>query len=416
VGPVKFHGPLPASKSLFNRALIIKSFAPDLELSGQSSADDVVLLAGALDALSRGEKKFQVGAAGTALRFLALRLAREKGRFEVYGSDRLFSRLPQALLKTLRQLGAEAEFSKDMSLIIESDGWRLRGDGLWIPTEDSSQFASAVVLSAWNLPFSLHMMRTEKARGSEGYFQMTLELVRSFGMTIDVQGPEISIPAKQLVRRGVKYAVECDVSSAFSVAAYAAVGGECVIDNFPRSSGVTGALQPDMRFVQFFVQMGIDLKQDSTTGALTVTRTAQFSGLDADLRDCPDLFPVLAVLLSFATSPSRLTGLSALAHKESNRLENTVRLVRALGAQVVVDGIDGGSISLQPLDDLALTRLRERKDPIIFDPDHDHRMAMAAAVAKAAGAPVQILDSEVVTKSFPGFWEAVGLEPVTHSQ
>lgn len=383
--PFHFNGTIQASKSLMNRALLIQSYKPDLVIHGESLSDDVTLMRSGLVALLKGEAA-QCGHAGTVLRFLALRAARLKGRSVLMCSERLLSRLPESLLKVLRQLGSEVEI-KGNELHIWSDDWRLRGDGLWIPSDESSQFASAVLLNSWNIKFPLHFVRSSQ-KASDAYFQMSVELARAFGMKIEVSNLEYTIPKGQLPI-GTDFTVDCDVSSAFVVAAAAAIAGEAQITNFPKTS-----LQPDMAFVRFFVEMGIQVKQNDQ--GLSLKGGKPFRGITADLRNCPDLFPVLSVLAAFATSESHFTGLGALKHKESNRLGNSIHFLRALGAktQQILDD----EMKLVPFEKI-------HTEALDFDPDHDHRMAMAATVARLGGFNVQIRSPEVVNKSFPDFWD-----------
>ena len=115
------------------------------------------------------------GDGGTVLRFLALRASRIEGRHRLTGSPRLFSRPHEELMKILSQLGIAAEFESE-SLTIESAGWKPQGDTLHVPSHRSSQFASAVLLNAWDLPFDLYVSPTG-AGISEGYWRMTQKMV-----------------------------------------------------------------------------------------------------------------------------------------------------------------------------------------------------------------------------------------------
>ena len=105
-----FVGKVSASKSIFNRLLIIKSFYQDFEILGDSKADDVNLMLKAVAQIKEGDNKiFECGHAGTVLRFLALRLSRKEGEFTLKGSKRLFSRPQKELLKILNQLGCDVK-------------------------------------------------------------------------------------------------------------------------------------------------------------------------------------------------------------------------------------------------------------------------------------------------------------------
>jgi len=294
----------------------------------------------------------------------------------------------------LGQLGAMTETRpRDgrPELLIRSDGWRLVVDGLQINADRSSQFASAVMLSAWDLNFPLHFSVSKKIV-SEGYLRMTYELVRKMGMQIGSRGSEFVIPAQQKVTAR-ELVIEPDLSSAFAVAALAVVDGEAVIKSFPRPS-----LQPDAIFVRLLEDMGADVGGEGHE--LRVKKSQNLQGIAADLSSSPDLFPVLAVLCAVAKTPSQIKGIGHLRFKESSRLQRTTELLRLMGARV--EGSDE-----------AVTIAPARERPVggpkqVFDVDQDHRMAMAVAVAERAGFPIQGNQMQVVAKSFPEFLQLAG--------
>ena len=389
--PFYFSGELASSKSILNRALVIQSFQPTIKIIGESQADDVVFMRQALAQLNLERRTpIECGDAGTVLRFMALRAARVPGVHEINGSKRLFSRPQTELISILNQLGVDAEL-RENSLRIRSSGWRLSGDGLHISTQRSSQFASAVFLSAWGLPFQLPVSISKKIV-SESYFRMTLQMVRDFGMRVCGQGPEFVIAAGQKIQRAEPYLCEPDLSSAFAVTALAVVAGRAEIQHFP-----TRSLQPDAIFVKLLSQMGGSLRYENDS--LIVEQSDLVRGLTTNISNCPDLFPILGVLCALAGTPSRISGIGHLKFKESSRLERTRELIEWMGATVSTsDSPDGETVLIEP------HQTRSTSGNIwVFDPDHDHRMAMAAEVARWAGFPIQVGDMRVVSKSFPEF-------------
>lgn len=379
-----FDGNIAASKSLFNRALIVQSFCPPLQLLGESESDDVRFMQKALTEL-HSRKDLYCGFAGTTLRFLAFRCSREKGQFVLSGEPRLFARPQRELVKLLSQLGSEVRL-KDDRLEIDSLGWKLRGDGVFIDGSESSQFASGVLLNTWNLDKDF-FFSVSGDLVSEAYFRMTLELVRSFGLIVEQNASDFFVKAGQKPM-GKSYEVEADVSSAFAVAALAVFKGPARIRNFPRQS-----LQPDVFFISCLSQMGVEVKQ--TDSGLVISPPRELKALTADLKNSPDLFPVLAVLCAFADGPSQISGVAHLRFKESDRLAKSVELLHLLGAEMqVVDDV----VTITPPAASAALKVRH------FHPDKDHRMAMAAGVAMAAGAKIDLEQPEVVSKSFPEFW------------
>jgi 3-phosphoshikimate 1-carboxyvinyltransferase len=136
-----------------------------------------------------------------------------------------------------------------------------------------------------------------------------------------------------------------------------------------------------------------------TGSVLHVERTDRLRPVDWDLKDSPDLFPVLSVLCGLAEGKSRLFGAPHLSRKESNRIAKSAELLRRMQRPVeeLPDGlvIEGGGFRLH-------------RQPFEFSPAKDHRLAMAASVARKVGFPIRIKDRGVVAKSFPGFWRRIG--------
>ena len=391
--PFHFKGVLSASKSILNRLLVIQSFSPSLEVVGESTADDVLKMKSALRQLLKGEPA-DCGSAGTTLRFLALRASRLPGTHHLSGSLRLFERPHEEISRLLAQLGCEAEI-RLQRLTVRGTNWTHRVPEIVVDHSISSQFASALFLNAWNLPFDLRV-KFEGVAVSEPYLQMTFELVKTAGMQLEITEPHVVVVKAGAQVSIQKLTAEIDVSSAFAVAALAAVsGGEAQIENWPQVG--TRSLQPDAGFTNILARMGCRV-QEAQTLLVNGPLNGALLAADCDLKECPDLFPVLAVLCAMADGTSRLFGAPHLAHKESDRIAKTAELVKALGrrARAIEGGleIEGRSLLRAPF-----------VRAIHFDTDHDHRLAMAAAVAKAAGAQIELTDRNVVTKSFPGFWE-----------
>lgn len=397
VNDFRFAGVIPASKSVLNRLLVIQSFASDLTIRGDSDCDDVMRMKSALPRIVEGKgAAADCGAAGTTFRFLVVRASRIPGKHLVTGTPRLLARPQAALLEILKQLGVEAQPSPS-GFVIQSQGWKKPTGPIRVDRSQSSQFASAVLLSAWDLDFDLEIEFVGVEDGdapSEGYFEITEQIVRDAGMRLERNSSRLFIPARSRVRAG-EIEAESDLSSAFAVAALGAIGGEAVIRSYPEKTS-----QPDAVFPEILQAMGARITR--RPGELQVNRAEKLKAVEWNLRDCPDLFPVLSVLCAFAEGRSRLFGAPHLVHKESSRIESSARIVEGLGCKVRIlpDGmeIEGGARRLPSTDALRSGPAWE------FDPLEDHRLAMAAAVARLAGAPVRILHPDVVNKSFPGFW------------
>jgi len=374
-----------------NRALIAQSFEPRLQLNGDSSCADVVHMKSCLKKIGQSSV-LDCGEGGTTLRFLAFRISREKGKFLLKGSSRLLNRPQKEIQDTLKQLGVDVRFEKSGIRII-SEGWKAPKKMLTVSAKDSSQFLSALFLSAWDLDFDLKIKVAGKIT-SLGYFEMTLKLLKELGFKYSRRQNVYTIPRGQKIQLK-KYSVESDLSSLFSVAAFAAVSGKAVFKEFPKES-----LQPDVAFTQILKKMTVGVKQSGKQ--LTVNSPIQLKPVKVNLQNSPDLFPVLAVLCSFAVGKSILYGAPQLAFKESNRIQKTGELLKKAGVSCKLrkDGIEIEGRG---------TGLRSKR--FRFDPDSDHRLAFAAALLKYYGEDIQILDPDVVRKSFPEFWKYVGVRP-----
>ena len=391
--PFYFKGSLPASKSILNRLLILQSFEHKLKILGDSDCDDVQEMRHVLSELGSGHRHpIDCGAAGTTFRFFALRASRVPGEHHLTGSPRLMARPQEELISILRQLGVNAQFEGQV-LVIHSRGWDKPKTPLKIDRSKSSQFASAVLLNSWGLNFDLEIEMTGE-QVSEGYFEITEELITRVGMRLERNGNRIKIPAKnEIVPQQIR--AEMDLSSAFAVAALAAVGGEATLENFPFDS-----TQPDVIFPEILKAMGVLVQKNGDS--LRIARTGTLLPVSWNLKDAPDLFPVLSVLCAFADGTSKLLGAPQLVYKESSRIQTTARLIKLFGRSCELKS-DGIIIQgKRPADVLHIA-------PYEFDPDQDHRLAMAAGVAKMAGVPVTVLHPLAVNKSFPGFWDL--LEP-----
>ena len=380
-----FSGRVPSSKSLWNRALIVKSFYPELKIKGETSAADVQLMKKAVQGLAEGITHFDCGKAGTVLRFLALRLSREKGTFYLTGDPRLFERPQESLIQILRQLGCFVE-AQTNKIVLNSEGWNSQGDGLYIQCEKSSQFASAFLLSCWRLPKKIFFALSFK-KASFAYFQMTLEFLTRLGLNIESSGNDYVVhPSSVLSFSSID--IPADADCAFAVGALAALLGEAHIVNFDLS-----CFQPSNKFLELLKQMGAGVEYSS--GVLKIYKKEKLKGIRTDLNNCPDLFPVLAFLGAMSEGSSELRGASQLAYKESHRIEKVSEFLRGLAVEheVFKDGLFIRGVS---------KGLSKR---FFYDTDKDHRLAMMGGLAQAMGFPVDLSGKSAVEKSFPEFWK-----------
>lgn len=388
-----FSGSLESSKSWYNRALIVQSFTDAEIINGVSSADDTVLLKKALKDFKLGKNEFYVGLGGTTFRFLVLRLSRKPGTYKIYCEKELLRRPQSELKNLLRQLNVEIDFYDDHA-VMNSYGWTEPKDNIHVAVTDSSQFLSALLLASIDLPFDLKVQRYSDFK-SQGYVDLTLSLLKKSGININVTQTSLVIPKNQKVT-ALSLDAELDISSAFSLIVAGALAGSVRIDNWTMNS-----LQPDYQCIHFFKTMGIDCTESETSFEIQKQKKI-YLALKAKLDQAPDLFPVLAVLCAFAQGRSELLGAPQLKHKESDRILKTKELLGLAGIHCL-ELNDGLIIDGQPEktgNDVAFD----------FDPSHDHRMAMAATVLKLKGFNINILNPEVVNKSYPDFYRHIGID------
>jgi 3-phosphoshikimate 1-carboxyvinyltransferase len=393
--PFFYRGEISASKSLLNRALIIQSFFSSLQLTGDSNCDDVIHMKKAIESLRKKETDIYCGEAGTTFRFMAIRASREKAETKILGEKRLMERPHQDVIGLLTQLGVRASLDEN-GLNIRSEGWKKPKGKINISREKTSQFATGFLINCWELPFDLEFELSPKNM-ADSYWDMSLKMVKDLGMEIQEKNTdEFFIPAAQKLRKN-NYQVEPDMSSAFTLAALAALYGDLHLQGVAHES-----LQPDSKFFEILMKMKIYCKLDNEKNELTVSCTDRISSVKVDLRETPDLFPVLCVLCAFAEGKSELYGAPRLAHKESHRIKKSAELLSLMGIknEAKNDGIiiHGQGRLIQPRN-------------FDFNPDHDHRMAMAAGILLRMGWLIKIFTPGVVSKSFPDFWEVIGVTP-----
>jgi 3-phosphoshikimate 1-carboxyvinyltransferase len=389
----RFAGPILASKSWLNRAQVLQYFNPQVKLNIDAESDDVVSLKNAITSIGK-TSEFDLGLGGTSFRFFAFLISRTKGEFKIKAAPRLLQRPQSEILDILKQLGVSCELSSD-HLSVKSAGWQ-KTHLVQCNGTESSQFVSGLLLSSWNLDFDLNI-QIKKPVVSFDYLKMTISLLQQAGMQIKILEEDKFLQiavAKMQKSNLLEMQTELDVSSAFSLCAAAVVAGQVQITNWSMRSS-----QPDMSFLAAFIKMQIHYEISNSN--LKIAKHNTWFGIEADLQNSPDLFPVLAVLCALAKGESRLYGAEQLRHKESDRIAKTRELLQAAGfkCEELNDGLKiFGQSSVQSL-----------QQEFSFDPDHDHRMAMAAALLKLKGYHINIQNPAVVNKSYPNFWKDIGL-------
>jgi len=352
-------------------------------IESSSDCKDVAYLEAATANLN--QQTFQVHSGGTTLRFLALRLSRYPGQHRIQMSKQLYERPHEDLNLVLQQLGVNFAWGIN-ELRISGASWQLE-KAIEVNVNKSSQVLSALLLNSWLLESDIDIYFNGPMI-SESYFKMTLEILNFLGMQWENLDGGLRIKAKQQISR-FSASSEIDMSSAFTLAALATIDTGHIIEPF-----VYPSIQGDADFLAIFEEMGIPFALSDWK--LTIYPVNQLRPIQCDLKNTPDLFPVLAMLCSMAEGSSTLDGAKHLAYKESNRIESMAYLFDSIGIKYdkLADGmrIHGNATYLQ-------------KEFISIDCQNDHRIAFAAALAKLRGHNIKITGKECVEKSFAGFWQ-----------
>ncbi len=403
---------LPGSKSLTNRALVCAALADGVStLSGASVSDDSLAMVGGLSELGlavqfderaataqvRGSgghipadaADLNPGDAGTAVRFLTALCCLGHGRYRVDGSARMRQRPIAGLVEGLVCLGAGVGYDEQdgcLPLTIASRG--LPGGHVEFHRPVSSQFISAILLVS---PYAHQdvMIHVEGGLTSRPYVDMTLAVLRDFGVDVltDGDGRFIAPSSQRYVGRA--HAIEPDASAAtYFWAAAAITGGRVRVAGLSR-----GSAQGDVAFVDVLRDMGCGVVE--TDGALGVEGPAsgRLRGVSVDLNAMPDTAQTLAVAALFADGPTEIRNVSNLRVKETDRLSALCSELTRLGAAV------------EPLADGLRIRPPARIDPCEIETYNDHRMAMSFALAGLRSAGISIRGAGCVRKSFPGYFE-----------
>lgn len=382
---------LPASKSISNRVLLLNALcATPGRLSNLAQCDDTDAVLSALAQPDASE--VNIGAAGTAMRFLTAYFATREGREVVIdGTERMRQRPIGVLVDALRQLGADIEYVKAEGYPpLKITGKRLRGGALTVSGSVSSQYITAILLIA---PVIGGIALTiEGEIMSRPYIDMTLALMARYGVKAEWRENVIHVPAGEYT--ALDFTVEADWSAASYWWAMQAI--------VPQSRITLKGLEPqslqgDSRIAELMSQMGVmgnwcgrylDLRSNGGVGCCCSTF--------ADLSGTPDIAQTLVVMLCLMGRPFRITGLRTLRIKETDRLEALRTELRKLGYVVKVEGDDAISWHFE-------TTAAEASPHICTY--HDHRMAMAFAPAAIRFPGLIIDDAQVVSKSYPLFWE-----------
>ena len=416
--PVDISVVIPGSKSVTNRALILAAQAksPSVLRRPLVSRDSELMVAG-LKALGigieektvsvngaeelqwiitpapmRGGVKVDVGNAGTVMRFLPPLAALATGEVAFDGDPRSYERPLGPVIKALEELGISIEHEGRYSLPLTLQGTgSIPGGALTIDASASSQFLSALLLVAPSFTNGIVAKHQGGSLPSMPHIEMTVEMLRDFGATVEVDAAHQTWTVKPGDLQGKDLVIEPDLSNAAPFLSLAMVcGGSVTIADWPKAT-----TQPGDQLRSIFTAMGASVS--FSDAGLTLTGNGTIHGIDIDLHDVGELTPSIAALAALADSPSHLRGIGHLRLHETDRLAALTREINALGGNVVEEE----------------TALHITPAPLhggVFHTYDDHRLATAGAVLGLVVPDIEVENIATTRKTlpdFPGLWSSL---------
>ncbi|QSB27779.1 3-phosphoshikimate 1-carboxyvinyltransferase [Flavobacterium sp. CLA17] len=374
------------SKSETNRLLLLKALFPNITLANTSNSDDSEVMQ---KALIGNDEIVDIHHAGTAMRFLTAYFAVNEGREVVMtGSNRMQERPIKILVEALAQLGVEISYQKEEGYPpIRIKGKKVTASKVTLAANVSSQYISALLLVASKLENGLELT-LEGEITSVPYIKMTLALLNDLDIQTSFEGNVIKVYPKAEVETK-EMVVESDWSSAsyfFSLVALADTA------SITLSSYKKDSLQGDSALVSLYEKMGVHTTFQDNQMTLVKQENFKFETVNFELNNTPDIAQTIVVTCLGLGIGCHLTGLHTLKIKETDRLEALRIELTKLGANISVTN-----------DSLTLVASQNINHNVKIATYNDHRMAMAFAPL-ALKVPIIIEDAEVVSKSYPDFW------------
>ncbi len=338
---------LPTSKSLSNRALILQALSQhQFEIHRLSQAEDTTRLR---DLLAYDSSLLDCGNAGTVFRFLTAYTALMPGKWYLTGNERMKERPVGPLVEALRSLGATIYYTETEGYPpLEIHGGSVKGGQVTLNAAISSQFVTALLLMAPFTSQGIHLVFSG-VPVSRPYFAMTIKMLQYFNVRVEQKSNEVAVyPKAQLPPKALT--IEPDWTSA------------------SYWIGLAGLITSHEQLPDYF---------------------------EGFLTDHPDLVPTLVAMCAAARVPFNLLGLAHLRDKETDRLAALKEELTRVGA-VVETSADGLSCDYYQ---------EGPASHVTIHTYQDHRMAMSAVLLALKHPGLSIADPDVVTKSYPGFWD-----------
>ena len=391
---------LPASKSISNRVLVIHALTGGQTLpSNLSDCDDTEVI---VEALQNNPYEINIKAAGTAMRFMTAFLATRNGEEHVItGTERMKHRPIGVLVDALRRLGADISYAGEEGYPpLRIKGCTLEGGLLEVAGNISSQYISALLLIGPCLKNGLTLHMTGNVI-SRPYIDLTLWTMREFGADAEWSDYE-TIVVKPQPYKDRPYLTENDWSAASYWYEMMALTNN-PDDEIKLEGLMDGSKQGDSQVRYLFSLLGVKTTFKTKKAGVPTTVTLQHSGrcvprLEYNFVNSPDLAQTFVVCCALLNVPFHFTGLSTLKIKETDRIEALKKEMSKLGYVI------------RSANDSELIWDGELCEPSLetgIDTYEDHRMALAFAPAALRINSLRINNPQVVTKSYPYFWEDI---------
>ncbi|WP_339887684.1 3-phosphoshikimate 1-carboxyvinyltransferase [uncultured Flavobacterium sp.] len=383
------------SKSETNRLLLLQALYPNIELKNISQSDDSNVMEEALRNLqltTHNSQLIDVHHAGTAMRFLTAFFAiQENKEIVLTGSSRMKERPIKILVEALKQLGAEITYEENEGFPpIRIKGQKITKNKVSLKADVSSQYISALLLIAPKLENGLELT-LEGEITSIPYIKMTLALLNEIGVETSFKNNVIKVNPQFTIHNS-QFTIESDWSSAsyfYSIVALSEIGTQITLSSYKQNS-----LQGDSALAEIYKDFGVETVFNSNK-SITISKinSHNLQPTTYNLKSSPDIAQTIAVTCFGLGIACHLTGLHTLKIKETDRLEALKTELSKLGAIISVTN-----------DSLTIEQSKNLIIESSIDTYQDHRMAMAFAPL-ALKTTLVINEAEVVSKSFPTFWE-----------
>lgn len=424
---------VPASKSLTIRALMCAALSRgNSEIVNPLVSDDTNTASDVLGKIGVSIDKQQglwrvtggslripkedlyCGESATTLRFMTALCSLLPGKHTLVGGPSLSKRPVKSLVEALRKLGVKGNIEGKTTPPVTIEGGTLIGGLTELPGNISSQFISALLLIA---PFAKREVniRLTTPMTSKPYVLMTLWCQKQFG--VNVRSAWDRFIVRRQAYKPTRLTIESDWSSASYFLALGTVSGGITVEELSTSS-----LQGDRVILDFLRSMGAVVRVAGNS--ITVSKSdGDLRAIQADLSDCIDLLPTMAVLAALAEGTSVFVGIERARIKESNRVAAIKEGLQKLGVAVTERrdslSIVGLKTKKPPAEGQEEEETKEgetgeekageeaTREPVLIDSYGDHRIAMAFAVLGAALGGITIDGAECVAKTFPNFWKVL---------